>query len=66
MIQPLALRARVRGCTIASLLTERVSMSKYRQHYTPERVESRRRAAVDFLLTLIAAAVIGIILAWRG
>jgi len=41
-------------------------MSKYRQHYTPERVESKRRAAVDFLLTLIAAAVIGIILAWRG
>ena len=41
-------------------------MSKYRQHYTPERVESNRRAAVDFLLTLVAAAVIGILLAWRG
>lgn len=41
-------------------------MSKYRQNYIPERVESRRAAAVDFLLTLIAAAVIGVILAWRG
>ena len=66
MTQPSALLARVEGCAIASLLTERVSMSKYRQNYTPERVESRRAAAVDFLLTLIAAAVIGIILAWRG
>jgi hypothetical protein len=56
----------LRDTAFVSLITERVSMSKYRQHYTPERVESKRRAAVDFLLTLVAAAVIGIILAWRG
>jgi hypothetical protein len=41
-------------------------MSKYRQNYTPDRVETKRRAAVDFLLTLVAAAVIGALLAWRG
>lgn len=41
-------------------------MSKYRQNYTPERVESRRAAAVDFLLTILAIIAIAVMLAWRG
>lgn len=30
-------------------------MSRYRQHYTPERVDRRRSAAVDFLAVVTCA-----------
>ena len=43
-------------------------MSRYRQHYTPERVDRRRRAAVDFLAVVTCALLFGaplIVYLWR-